>query len=250
MNGRSTMILESIGTALSLYENLEVSVQEYIAIKNSSLMLRELKEKFQGELISWEDLDFDYLDVGLLAVKALDLYDKENVKSYSRQLCNVSILVQQFYGQIRAITGARLIAYKFYRKHGFNDVEAKKRLHCIDFSRNVNVRIYNKNYSIYQWHYPGRRGVGDWSSPIQGINPTFLGIHQFGEDLKGNQGLKVEHKFNLQSDIEFLESIAASIVDTWSISRKKSTGFLTAGGAVQLFNRVNKRMMKFDKHMP
>jgi len=190
--------------------------------------------------------------VGLLAAKALDFYPGKTIKDYANCLHKIWSLFLRIIGRPYAITPEKRQAYNFYISHKYDYYKACSHMGGIDFSKPVYLYELKSQTKVYQWKaknipqgnyyakFPGRQKRNYYAKPAS--TPSCLGIHDEQQD-KNTENIehREPHGYKINSDIEVLCSIAASVIDTWSITDEKH---LTQGGCVQYFNENDKDEFK------
>lgn len=240
MDNRERSISEIIDQALNEYEALR-EYASYAPIYNSNLMLREMLNYVNNKSSPY-DTEINKLNVGLLAAKSLDFDNRFN--KYATSLHTAWSGFLSFLNKPRAIPllGDQRDAYDFYLRHGFSQNQIWSHLDGIDFGIGKDFDAafqLNQHGNVIQWKtlcIPQGNYYGD-----KGKTPNCLGIHDRQEDYLGHVSVRIEHLFVLQTKIIVLKSMAASVLDTWSI---KGQQFQTKGGCTQYFNANDKAQFR------
>lgn len=136
-----------------------------------------------------------------------------------------------------------MVAYNFYKSQGYNDSRILSHLAGIDFTKNVKIIDLTNGDIKAQWKIPAI-GQGDYYAEVNNnntVSPYCLGINDQQQDKNGRISNRIEHKYELQIEITVLKSVAASVLDTWSV---KSNPVQTQGGCKQYFNAKDKSQFK------
>ncbi len=242
MDNREADLSGLIRRALEEHAKLS-EYSEYSPIYNSKLMLNEIDTRVENKILSVSEEQ--KLNVGLLAAKSLDFDDR--FKKYALLLHHVWYKFLVFFNKIKVIplSGCERDAYNFYLHHKFIHNQIVNHLYGIDFNKPIDVNYkIRKSIAVTQWkalrilqgNYYANKNI-----LIQTNLPSCLGIHDKQEDDLGNETARIEHHFELQSDVIFLKSIAAPVLDTWSVKMTNGQqGFPTTGGCTQYFNANDK----------
>ncbi|MBX9586844.1 MAG: hypothetical protein K2X50_06260 [Gammaproteobacteria bacterium] len=243
-------INELIEQALSANEKM-AKYLSYSPIVNSRDMLLGIKEisDKKDELSN----NSGKLNVGLLAAKSLDFESTDSLLyEYGTVLHEVWAAVSKFINPNFILPPSDINqrkAYDFYNKNGYEHNRIMNHLSCIDFTKGVEVIGLSKNPIVGQWKIPSI-SQGDYYADLNNsVTPNCLGINDEQEDKNGHKSKRIEHKYELQIDavdvVTVLKSIAAGVLDTWSV---KSVSVPTNGGCIQYFNANDK--CKFKQIFP
>lgn len=239
---------ELVDEALTFNENL-TKYRDYPPMFNSKMMLREISEH-------WDKKDYLFmnqtrLDVGLLAAKALDFernYDQD-LYEYATILHNtwaaalLNVINQPF---LKPTSGPQRVAYDFYAKHNYDHDRIGDHLKGIDFNVPfpINDATLDKSFVVGQWKIPPI-SQGDYYAEINNVvKPDCLGINDLQQDENtGATSRRIEHHYELQKDTVVLRSVAAAVLDTWSVKNPRPPK-QTSGGCTQYFNANDKEEFK------
>lgn len=182
------------------------------------------------------------LNVGLLASKALDFE-----RDYDRALYDYATVLHNTWAAfLNAInqpfktphSGWPLFVYNFYLRHKYDHNRIGSHMTGIDFNFPVGISTLNKGFIVGQWKIPPIL-QGDYYADINAsVKPDCLGINDLQADQNGLISRKIEHNFELQDNVDALRSVAAAVLDTWSV---KGLPKLTSGGCTQYFNANDKK---------
>lgn len=237
---------ETLNEALLTYNEFGNHEKEYAPIYNSRNMLEKIQNYYENNIRNVSDDLIAKINVGLLAAKALDFEKDNKFYGYSQLLHNIWNLFMRFLNQPDIPSSDQeKKAYDFYIKQGFTKNQAKSHLQGIDFSKRVddNHPLYRGDL-VSQWRNVNIQERGNYYSEDKKIhnsdrekNISCLGIYHEQEDHQGNRGIREPHCFSLQESVFCLKSIAAAVLDTWSIKGERHQ---TKGGCIQYFNAKNK----------
>ncbi len=150
------------------------------------------------------------------------------------------------------------IAFSFYRSHEFDFFKSISHMQGIDFESDVEIIIVKKNYPLEQWsaidpkknqgNYYGYGGDHNHNESTMNENsksrPDCLGINPYqkiNNDEKEREKRKYKErekrKYRVFKNTLCLKSIAAGVLDIWSVPEKP---YDADGGCAQYFNAKNK----------
>lgn len=246
MDDRDHDLSELIQKALNENEKLR-EYSGYAPIYNSNIILHQINDYIKNNSIPSLD-DEQRLNVSLLAAKALDFDDR--FKIYTLLLHYIWNGFLLFLIKPRAIPllSDQRKAYDFYLRHGFTCNQIWGHLDGIDFGiGKLFVADFELNQGdiIAQWKalcIPQGNYYTDQENDTDQRNlPDCLGVYKKQTDYLGHESSRIEHRFKLQSDVTVLKSVAAAVLDTWSIKNEQHQ---TAGGCIQYFNACDKMQFK------
>lgn len=236
-------LLKLMETGLSDQESLIKEYPEYPPIVNSGQMLLELRNNINKNSFLLDNRD--RLNIGFLAAKALDFEDEtqhQNLLIYSNLLHTIWSKFLLFIGQSHPkhpLSGKEKVAYDFYKEHYLllngqpDDNKIFDHMSGIDFKFQVKPEEILTNEQVCQWRAIGMP-QGDYYTDVKlQTRPDCLGINEYQEDYQGNLSKRVKHHHVITQDIDVLRSIAAGVLDTWSV---KGAAQKTTGGCIQYFN--------------
>lgn len=108
---------------------------------------------------------------------------------------------------------------------------------CIDFTHKIEIITLRKISKCKQWKIAFIPQGDYYSDTNKNIKPNCLGINDYQENKSGSILRRIKHTYELQKDIEALQSVALGVLDTWSV---KSMPIQTRGGCIQYFNSNDK----------
>lgn len=224
-----------------------IAYSKYAPIYNSNIILNRLNNYIKNNLTPTQEEEKE-LNISLLAAKSLDF--DGHFKDYAFLLHDVWSGFLAFLNKPRTISlsGDERIAYNFYLNHGFSHNQILGHLDGIDFTKSIDANFkLHQNTIATQWKalcIPQGNYYAD-----KGRNPSCLGVYKKQTDYPGHISSRIEHHFRLQSDVTVLKSIAASVIDMWSIKiRNKPHKHRTKGGCTQYFNAKDK--IQFQQIQP
>jgi len=216
---------------------------KYAPIFNSKIMLQEIKKHIDEKNYLMKNQE--YLNVGLLAAKSLDV--DPIFFNYATTLHAVWSSVRNILGLVfqPPSSGDRKKAYDFYNLQGFDDNRIASHFRGINFNFPIEDNFSIKSQSIVvQWMANGIPQGNYYAEDNSNVSPDCLGIHYQQENIStGIISDRLQHKYKIQNDIIVLKSTAAAVQDTWSIKFHKNSGFWTSGGCYQYFNVRNKKQI-------
>lgn len=230
-------LLKMISQAKELLNNGPLNeFKNYAPIYNSRIMLNNIRQAQKKE--SFTENELARINIGLLAAKSLDFDTRFN--DYADILHDIwlSFLTSIPNLLIPAFSPGTIqqAVYDFYKKHFFSHAKTMSHMQGIDFQQPIDTNCQlNSNNILSQWRIPSIILQGNYYSCISS-NPTCLGIHNCGEDFSGQVLTRQKYLFRINRSVIVLKSIAASVLDTWSI---KKQSFPTKGGCIQYFNKNN-----------
>lgn len=243
MSGEERMnLLEQLTSALESAKKFDGN---YAPIYNSKTMLSEIEKHLrQPDYLRKHQ---DELNVGLLAAKTLD-FDS----SFSDYAGILHKLWQDLLSLIKKEhpplplkereKEEREKARIFYEeKAGYTPHQIQNHLSGIDFSKSVDDKFpIPKGKQIAQWKAPGIAQGGYYTEKCD--KPFCLGIYHYQESRKnGSIKKRIQDVFEADREIIVLKSIAANVLDTWSI---KGCFFRASGGCTQYFYVMQQNELK------
>ena len=234
-----------VDEALAANEGL-IEYANYPPIFNSRMMLLEISKHQNNK--DYLFMNQSRLNDGLLAAKALD-FERE----YDRDLYVYAAVLHDTWAAVLTLIGKQFrkpklnpkkIAYDFYDKHNYDHNRIGSHLLGINFNFPIQISTLNKLFIVGQWKIPSI-SQGDYYAEINNVvNPDCLGINDLQEDKNtGTISRRIEHRYECQKDIVVLQSVAAPVLDTWSIKSPPHPK-KTSGGCTQYFNASDKKSLK------
>lgn len=220
---------DSIKKSRAEFERL-AEFQNFAPIYNSIESISRIERNIEDKVFLSENIDF--LNLGLLAAKALDYFPA--FQSYAESLHEIMGNLFLYLGQPftpPVFPSPQKIAYDFYKRFNFSDKKIHSHLQGIDFRFKVSTPQLGAHRILAQWKLMSLPS-GDYYCYL-GKNPDCLGINSKQEDLKGKIGTRTEHRYKINQKLEFLMSTAAPVLDIWSV---QSQPVQTRGGCIQFFN--------------
>lgn len=212
----------------------------YPPIHNSKLALNTITNllKDSSDFFNFRQLLLNRsdLNVGLLAAKGLDFFDKKT-NFYLYATCLHMLWYFIFPLHFASFGAKQALAYKFYKKHGYEDARISSHFYGIDFYKPVFIRLLLKPRKVYQWRIKEDE-KGDYFAEWKKAKPDCLGISSYKKDKKGGIHKRKKYIYDVDNQVEVLTSYAASVLDWWSL---EWPNFIqTSGGCVQYFNHNDK----------
>lgn len=224
-------LLSLITAAETAAKEIPPKYQDYPAIHNSKLMLKKMRRLLgedEFEVVVRIIRDRPYLNVGLLAAKALDV--NKIFSNYAVCLHKVWFYISPL--NISMFTAKEQCAYDFYKIHKFEDYEIPGHFAGIDFSKSVLIVLLYKLDDVFQWSLDDDKG-NYYAKEIISL-PDCLGINTKKTNQKGFARDRRQYIYSLDQEVSVLFSYAASVLDMWSV---KWHPVQTKGGCAQCFNR-------------
>lgn len=135
-----------------------------------------------------------------------------------------------------SLAANRVAFAKYFSQSGKDETDIFRHARGWDYSKPIHVTKLKAGTELCQWQIPGK-GNGSYFAPC-GSSPSALGISDRGSDRSRKSEIlnKVEKKFVLTRDTEFLQGTAAAVVDDWSVHDQRVE---TQGGGRQYLLKNN-----------
>lgn len=187
-------------------------------------------------------------DIGLLTAKSID-------QDFNQYDCKNPLVLHQlsfeflkrFFPQLLPPAGTDgangniywTLAFNFYQEQEYPQEKIYSHLRGIDFTKIIERYNHPSNYMLQQWQLINAP-QGDYYSE-ENVEPTLLGINPCATSENREISYKQAVRYRVTNNIEVLKSIAASVIDFWSIP---AVLYQTTGGEVQYFTSSKDRYLE------